>query len=345
MWSDSIPTEGTPQDSGDYHDWYYEPSYETNTASAAPYGYQYNYYVQMNQMNRMNQMYPMYPPAPVPQRPLSVNSAAAYSATASSCAHPPSSYTELTSPSRLSPQRTVSPTYPEVYAPESQEMPSPQMSPVSQPATDRSDSVPRSHPYYQAGPSSDGFYHCPFAAAEGCGHEPKVLKCEYDKYVDSHLKPFRCKHKDCYELQFSSTACLLRHEREAHDMHGHEESLCEFPPCSRSVPGQGFRRSYNCRDHMSRCHDYVEAPSDKKRRGVSQSAKAVTRKGRSPGRGQQVRRLQAQLDEHHANLDVMNRKIQEGKKLSSSQLQGMQRDIQKIMEVNRQLEELQQSMG
>lgn len=79
------------------------------------------------------------------------------------------------------------------------------------------------------------------------------------KYIDSHLKPFRCKSAMCSELQFSSTACLLRHEREAHGMHGHgsKPHLCFYNGCERSIPGNGFPRRYNLNDHMKRVHDYT----------------------------------------------------------------------------------------
>ena len=79
------------------------------------------------------------------------------------------------------------------------------------------------------------------------------------KHLDSHLKPYRCKIASCMELQFSSTACLLRHEREAHGMHGHGEKphLCSFQDCDRSVPGNGFPRRWNLFDHMKRVHDYT----------------------------------------------------------------------------------------
>jgi hypothetical protein len=41
----------------------------------------------------------------------------------------------------------------------------------------------RSHPLYNVGPADDGYYYCPFMT-EGCGHEPKQLKCEYE-YVST----------------------------------------------------------------------------------------------------------------------------------------------------------------
>jgi hypothetical protein len=75
--------------------------------------------------------------------------------------------------------------------------------------------------------------------------------------VDSHLKPYRCKVEGCQNARFSSTACLLRHEREAHAMHGHGEKpyLCTYEGCERSTAGHGFPRQWNLRDHMRRVHN------------------------------------------------------------------------------------------
>lgn len=83
------------------------------------------------------------------------------------------------------------------------------------------------------------------------------------KNVDSHLKPYRCKILACGDTRFSSTACLLRHEREAHGMHGHgaKPHLCTYEDCERSIPGNGFPRRWNLYDHMRRVHDYTGAAS------------------------------------------------------------------------------------
>ncbi|KAL1593128.1 hypothetical protein SLS60_010735 [Paraconiothyrium brasiliense] len=118
--------------------------------------------------------------------------------------------------------------------------------------------VARSHPLYSKEPGADGLYHCPSEGESGCNHKPTTLKCNYDKYVDSHLKPFRCKIAKCEAIPFSSTACLLRHEREAHGMHGHgaRPNLCHYADCERSSPGQGFPRRYNLFDHMRRVHGW-----------------------------------------------------------------------------------------
>lgn len=138
----------------------------------------------------------------------------------------------------------------------------------------------RTHSLYQASPGEDELYHCPHEGQLGCSHKPTKLKCNYEyvifdkslvpfsklwysKYVDSHLRPFRCKSNMCSGVQFSSTACLLRHEREAHGMHGHgnKPHLCTFEGCERSLPDHGFPRRYNLLDHMKRVHDYTGPPS------------------------------------------------------------------------------------
>ncbi|KAH7386109.1 hypothetical protein BKA66DRAFT_569410 [Pyrenochaeta sp. MPI-SDFR-AT-0127] len=146
--------------------------------------------------------------------------------------------------------------------------------------------VARSHPLYQQLPDKDGKYHCPEEGKAGCTHKPTPLKCNYDKYVDSHLKPFRCNKKTCVGVQFSSTACLLRHEREAHGMHGHgaRPHLCHFRDCERAVPGHGFPRRYNLFDHMKRVHQYegpTTEPSPPTMLGQAQR-KPVSRKRKAP---------------------------------------------------------------
>ena len=142
--------------------------------------------------------------------------------------------------------------------------------------------VARNHPLYQQLPDTDGKYHCPEEGKPGCSHKPTPLKCNYDKFVDSHLKPFRCNKETCVGVQFSSTACLLRHEREAHGMHGHgaRPHLCHFTDCERAVPGHGFPRRYNLFDHMKRVHQY-DGPTTESSPSAMQAPvqrKAVSRK-------------------------------------------------------------------
>ena len=120
----------------------------------------------------------------------------------------------------------------------------------------------RTHPFYNQMPDQSGHYYCPEQGRLLCSHKPTTLKDKYDTYVDSHIRPYRCNREPCVDLGHSSAACLLRHEREAHGMHGHgaRPHLCHFKDCERSIPGQGFPRRYSLFDHMKRVHQY-EGPT------------------------------------------------------------------------------------
>lgn len=99
------------------------------------------------------------------------------------------------------------------------------------------------------------------------------------KFVDSHLKPYKCKVNTCKDLCFSSTACLLRHEREAHAMHGHGDKpfLCSYDGCERGVPGNGFPRHWNLRDHMKRVHNDPGQPKSNASGSPPPAAAPVTK--------------------------------------------------------------------
>ena len=134
----------------------------------------------------------------------------------------------------------------------------------------------RTDPLYDAKPDKNGKYICPKFIQGQCNHPPTQQRCVYNKYVDSHLRPYRCKFSDkseCEELRFSSNACLLRHEREAHGEHSHGVNpyLCIFKDCERARPGMGFPRRWNQRDHMKRVHQHEEADSPPKKSSTSMS--------------------------------------------------------------------------
>ncbi|KAL2068953.1 hypothetical protein VTL71DRAFT_15291 [Oculimacula yallundae] len=148
------------------------------------------------------------------------------------------------------------------------------------------DNTARDHPlYHNVTAAEDGLYHCPWEKdpQSNCQHKPEKLKCNYDKFVDSHLKPYKCKVSNCKDLQFSSTACLLRHEREAHGLHGHGDKpfLCSYESCERGIPGNGFPRHWNLRDHMKRVHnDPGQAPSKSNASGSPPPSGAIKGKKR-----------------------------------------------------------------
>jgi hypothetical protein len=107
-------------------------------------------------------------------------------------------------------------------------------------------------------------------------------------------------------------------------MHGHSENpnLCHFSSCERSIPGNGFPRRWNLRDHMKRVHDYtlpegVSSPEEspvtgrpaerkdkpaRKRKGTCPAGTKTTK--RSRGGGSKMRRPHA----HHSQLQLLEQK-------------------------------------
>lgn len=147
-------------------------------------------------------------------------------------------------------------------APQSRDSDNSDVSHASQARSTTSEtSQPRDHPHYRRGPDRDGYYRCPKELR--CAHKATKQKCNYDKNLDSHYKPYKCKVPECNQAQFSSNACLFRHEREAHGLHGHGKDpyRCKFPNCDRAVEGMGFPRKWNLGDHMRRVHDWDEESS------------------------------------------------------------------------------------
>jgi hypothetical protein len=103
------------------------------------------------------------------------------------------------------------------------------------------------------------------------GFSPNSAPPRHSKYVDSHIRPYRCRimdSPDCRDAKFSSNACLLRHEREAHGDHNHglNPYLCIFPGCERAKAPNGFPRAWNRRDHMMRVHGYEDERDISKKR-------------------------------------------------------------------------------
>jgi hypothetical protein len=138
----------------------------------------------------------------------------------------------------------------------------------------------------------------------------RSLTTNYSKYLDSHLKPYQCRNTDCKESRFSSNACLFRHEREAHGMHGHGENphACWFPNCDRAQPGNGFPRRWNLGDHMKRVHDFDMTQMDSsppRSSSISTSAQVQSsRKRRTPGSAESAR--MKRHGSSHARAELVN---------------------------------------
>ncbi|EER38639.1 C2H2 finger domain-containing protein [Histoplasma capsulatum H143] len=186
---------------------------------------------------------------------------------------------------------------------------------------------PRDHDYYSPATQADGKYHCPFENDEKpCSHPPTTQKCGYHKYLDSHLKPYRCKVSQCVDAHFSSNACLFRHEREAHGMHGHGENphLCHFSTCERSVPGNGFPRRWNLHDHMKRVHDYssserVSSPEQSPVDGQQPKKKDSTVRRRKGAKATTMKRVRSSPTQSSSLTKAAQTQAQQGHQLQNAE--------------------------
>jgi hypothetical protein len=171
------------------------------------------------------------------------------------------------------------------------------------------------------------------------------------KHIDSHLKPFICRKPICRDLRFSSAACLVRHEREAHKMHGHDESLCEYPPCTRSAPGNGFRRSFNCKDHMTRCHGWVESgPADKQKRrtihSCSNKNESVSKtRNQAASRKKQIIKLRQEYDNRKSTVEALCSGLDSADPLDLVHLAQIQADLQTLSAIHEALQKLEGRSG
>ncbi|KOS23148.1 Zinc finger protein 76 [Escovopsis weberi] len=102
---------------------------------------------------------------------------------------------------------------------------------------------------------ADGKFHCPL---EDCKEEVRSFsrKCEWNKHMDKHERPYRCAAEGCENLPgFTYSGGLLRHEREVHGKHGGPKKTvkCPHPNCKRNT-GKGFSRQENLNEHLRRVH-------------------------------------------------------------------------------------------
>lgn len=101
----------------------------------------------------------------------------------------------------------------------------------------------------------DGKYHCP---RKDCEDDVRAFsrKCEWNKHMDKHERPYRCKAAGCEALPgFTYSGGLLRHEREVHGKHGGPRQTfnCPHLNCKRHT-GKGFSRQENLNEHLRRVH-------------------------------------------------------------------------------------------
>ncbi|OCK76508.1 hypothetical protein K432DRAFT_251792, partial [Lepidopterella palustris CBS 459.81] len=87
-------------------------------------------------------------------------------------------------------------------------------------------------------------------------YKPTRLKCNYNIYVNSYLKPFKYKANLYTNIQFGSIACLLRHKRESYRIYSYsfKPYLYTHKDCKQSALGNKFLRRYNLLGHIKRAY-------------------------------------------------------------------------------------------
>jgi hypothetical protein len=131
---------------------------------------------------------------------------------------------------------------------------------IDSPASPRSKQIPK--PNRDVIKQADGRFHCPL---EDCKEDVRAFarKCEWNKHMDKHERPYRCPADGCENLPgFTYSGGLLRHEREVHGKHGGPKKTvnCPHPNCKRHT-GKGFSRQENLNEHLRRVHTNIEATS------------------------------------------------------------------------------------
>lgn len=157
--------------------------------------------------------------------------------------------------------------------------------------------------YHDASPQADGLYHCPWEKdpSSGCQHKPKKLKCKYQygaphsfstranndavfsEYVDFHLKSYKCKFSHCQQqgLRFKSAGCLLRHNREAHNLRSPKASgpvrlkkRKDYPIAWGCLPNEGSMKKRVPIASDGSTPDWEKAEAKQKRVHIEEEATA-----------------------------------------------------------------------
>lgn len=162
---------------------------------------------------------------------------------------------------------------------------------------------------------ADGKFHCPL---DDCKEDVRAFsrKCEWNKHMDKHERPYRCPAAGCENLPgFTYSGGLLRHEREVHGKHGGPKNTvnCPHPNCKRHT-GKGFSRQENLNEHLRRVHthsdgatppaDPVASPDD------NESDKSgMKRKRPSSGQGDDFAELRDEIKRVREENDKLRTEI------------------------------------
>ncbi|KAI1332736.1 hypothetical protein F5Y16DRAFT_418673 [Xylariaceae sp. FL0255] len=116
-------------------------------------------------------------------------------------------------------------------------------------------SVPK--PYRDVLKTADGKYLCTWPDCTESSREFS-RKCEWNKHMDKHERPYKCNVAGCEKLPgFTYAGGLLRHGREVHGQHGGPKNplYCPHQNCKRHN-GKEFARLENLNEHLRRCHTH-----------------------------------------------------------------------------------------
>ncbi|KAI5462104.1 hypothetical protein BGZ63DRAFT_354978 [Mariannaea sp. PMI_226] len=162
---------------------------------------------------------------------------------------------------------------------------------VGSPPSSRIKPIPK--PDRDVTKQADGKYHCPL---DDCKEDTRAFlrKCEWNKHMDKHERPYRCPAEGCENLPgFTYSGGLLRHEREVHGKHGGPKNTvnCPHPNCKRHT-GKGFSRQENLNEHLRRVHTNMdgltppaEPPTVQTPEDNDSEKAGLKRKRRSSGQG------------------------------------------------------------
>lgn len=198
------------------------------------------------------------------------------------------------------------------------------LSPAAGPSTpSRVKPIPK--PDREVEKQADGKFHCPL---DDCKEDIRIFsrKCEWNKHMDKHERPYRCPADGCENLPgFTYSGGLLRHEREVHGKHGGPKNTvnCPHPNCKRHT-GKGFSRQENLNEHLRRVHTILEGGGNGSSGGGqspgeappspddNESEKAgMKRKRRSSGQGsdemselrEEIKRVREENEKLKADMD------------------------------------------
>ncbi|QYS97612.1 C2H2-type domain-containing protein [Trichoderma simmonsii] len=210
----------------------------------------------------------------------------------------------------------------------------PPRSDISSPSS-RLKQIPK--PEREVHKKSDGKFHCPL---DDCKEDIRAFsrKCEWNKHMDKHERPYRCPAEGCENLPgFTYSGGLLRHEREVHGKHGGPKNTvnCPHPNCKRHT-GKGFSRQENLNEHLRRVHTNMDTSASPIEIVASPEDDESEKSG-----SKRKRRLSSQgIDELSDLRDEIKRVREENEKLKSE----MDQQSQHSLAMMAQIAELQDAL-